>query len=1265
MRPSAPGCGVTRLPSAETLDSLPFVPFLEGRMASPCPECGAPMRERTATRGRNAGRAFLGCTDYPSCRGTRDLIGVDDPRQEPASGSRRNGGPAPQGRRRVPWLDGSLQRPGWICSYRTIGGSMRCAPERTRTGRYGSAWVARADLPSYAPADADTKRVIGMVRKILQRGAAPPLHPTVERELALRFWPDLERVDSRLPGDLSFRLVTPPPAVPPFDLPSQDPLDPVLPFDSEEERLFLFGWIPDALGGAAAKWFVPQASLDRLLRSHGKTSTGDRRVDFLCHVPWRDDALVVEIDGEQHLDAATIDDRRDDALASIGTTVVRVPAAQVRAGAGKNLDAIAEWWGDAPEARLDLELLGPAQVHRAVLGLLEGLEAGFLAGARWVVEVEDPLHIVSRTLGPYLGLFAAVDSLWGSNSLTPDAVVLNDASGSVTYRRVDRDYELAPSDALPPDMALRLQVDRTPTQRLPEGNERLPQVVVRAGFPPVWLSEQSGEGSRRIPARVSGANARPALRAILQAVFAKADFRDGQFDALAELLEGRDCAVLLPTGAGKSLIYQMAGIVLPGRTLVVDPITALIEDQMEGLHAHGIDRVVAITGERVRSTGRDALHEQIAAADALFVLVAPERLQIEEFRSALLEMAVSTPVNLAVIDEAHCVSEWGHDFRPSYLNLGGVIRDHCADAGGQAPPVLALTGTASRAVLRDVLIQLQIEQRSEHSIVRPQTFDRPELNYLLSVADPKMSEAALRGALRGLPDLFSRPAATFFQPAQSQTFSGIIFCPTVNGSHGLGNASKAVAAVTGAACEIYAGSPPSGVSPREWDARKAQAARMFKADRAPVLAATKAFGMGIDKPNIRWVIHWGIPGSIEAYYQEVGRAGRDREEAWCVLVLTDFDEKRSRQILSEDLALEEARLRFERVKKSERDDVSTQIFFHLGSFPGIEEEVRTLEEVVRLIEPGEDARHEIVTFSDEDRLLRERAVYRLALLGVVADYTIDWSNRAFALRLRGATPASVQEHLLAFVERSQPARVAGLRSELATVETVKLERSIIDAARVLTQFVYDTVERSRRRSLREMYLAARESGDDPTLRRRILDYLSEGDVTPELERLADEEIFAFEPWLRLIDEVATVDEARELRGAAGRLLSSHPDHPGLLLCRGMAELLDHGGRLEEFSTNIEDALRSAEARYLVSRAEVTSTCGWVATRVQPRRGAWVAATVGLLFALGAREAADLLMRRNLQSTAPAAGVLVHLVADRLARALATAEEVATLYRGSD
>ncbi|MGZ4410392.1 MAG: RecQ family ATP-dependent DNA helicase, partial [Gaiellaceae bacterium] len=714
------------------------------------------------------------------------------------------------------------------------------------------------------------------------------------------------------------------------------------------------------------------------------------------------------------------------------------------------------------------------------------------------------------------------------------------------------------------------------------------------------------------------------LQVLLQSVFAKESFRDGQLDALIEVIEGRSCAVLLPTGAGKSLIYQLAGLALPGRTIIVDPIVALMEDQVRGLQQQGIDRVVAVSAHTTQRIGRDELLELVASGDALFVFVAPERLQQGPFRQALRALAQRAPVNIAVVDEAHCVSEWGHDFRTAYLNLGRILREHLASgADDPGPPILALTGTASRAVLRDVLIELDIERNSERAIIQPTSFDRQELRYEIVAEHPSNAVAAVTGVVSTLPAKFGLPPTTFFRPRGDQTMSGIVFCPWVNGSYGITKVAEELSNALHVDVPVYAGGPPRGWNRDGWELTKRNNAEAFKGNRAPLLVSTKAFGMGIDKPNVRYIVHLGIPGSIEAYYQEVGRAGRDRDRAECVLVTTEYDEQRARRLLDDERDLELVRTENEDVTRNAGDDVTRMLFFLLNSFIGEDVEFAVVEDLLRLF--GSSLGHADTVFVPMDRddgtRRTERGLHRLVILGVLRDYLVDWGGGKYQAELANCTSRSVLDSLLRYVRRSQPGQAEVIERELRHVESTDLYTAAMECAQRLIRFVYDTVERSRRRSLREMWLAAREARSDPNgaFRQRILDYLTQGSIAPSLERLVDNPQVRLGEWTELLDEVWAADRAgdreaaAELRGGTARLLASYPDHPGLLVARGVSELFIEGGELEELISSLRIAINASTTRYDIHPEDLATLSQWLVgrARASAREGALTAVALGL------------------------------------------------------
>jgi ATP-dependent DNA helicase RecQ len=337
------------------------------------------------------------------------------------------------------------------------------------------------------------------------------------------------------------------------------------------------------------------------------------------------------------------------------------------------------------------------------------------------------------------------------------------------------------------------------------------------------------------------------LQRALRQHFCFQAFRPGQARAIRALLAGRDVLAILPTGAGKSLIYQLTAQLLPGLTLVVSPLIALMRDQATGFRERGIG-VGVISSSEARSTTQEVLEEAHAQRIKL-LYVTPERLESPEF----IAQAQSLDVSLLVVDEAHSISEWGQSFRPAYLTLSNSVREL------KKPTILALTATATPWVRKDIIDGLEL--RDPEIIVRG-TFRSNLFLEVRRVEDESQDRRVLRELLSG---------------DEALEGSGIIYVATTRAAR----TTAEWLTEWGIDADYYHGQRSKA------DRDRVQGGFMAGAPR--VIAATNAFGMGIDKPDIRFVIHRDIPSSLERYYQEAGRAGRDGARARCILIYRPGD----------------------------------------------------------------------------------------------------------------------------------------------------------------------------------------------------------------------------------------------------------------------------------------------------------------------------------------------------------------------------------------
>jgi len=414
-------------------------------------------------------------------------------------------------------------------------------------------------------------------------------------------------------------------------------------------------------------------------------------------------------------------------------------------------------------------------------------------------------------------------------------------------------------------------------------------------------------------------------------------FREGQREVVETLLAGKDALVVMPTGGGKSLCFQLPALLLPGVTLVVSPLIALMKDQVDALAERKLPATFinsALDAEEAWERLRG-----LSAGAYKLVYVAPERFKNERFLAALAK----TKVSLFAVDEAHCISQWGHDFRPDYMR----IREAVERVG--RPPVAAFTATATPRVKLDVRAQLFTGEPSEFFV----GFDRKNLFFRVAQAGSagdKLDEivGAVERAglvLKGKPTLRG---------------SAIVYCATRK------NVERVVEALT------HSRIPCVGYHAGLRDDRRKEVQDRFMADDAPVVVATNAFGLGIDKPDIRAVIHHDVPGSIESYYQEAGRAGRDGEPAECVLLFSQADVRTQEFFIDLSNPRRNAVEAAWRILTSSKDDVQEVDLNGLAAqLPG-EARSATAESSIKLLE----REGYLVRMGGEDGSVRLRLVER-------------------------------------------------------------------------------------------------------------------------------------------------------------------------------------------------------------------------------------------------------------------------------------------------
>ena len=639
------------------------------------------------------------------------------------------------------------------------------------------------------------------------------------------------------------------------------------------------------------------------------------------------------------------------------------------------------------------------------------------------------------------------------------------------------------------------------------------------------------------------------LKAILLEAFSFNDFNQGQISIIINSLNRRTTLGVLPTGGGKSLCYQLSALLQPGICLVVAPIISLMMDQVRSLKDKGFAHVDYISSSRDAQT-KTAVLDKLATNRCAIVLISPERFQNAAFRKSLHAINQNSNFALAIIDEVHCLSEWGHDFRPAYLALTKTISRICPEA-----TLVGLTATASYFVLKDLKREFNIENKDVKTLG---SMDRDELEFKRIRASKLSKYSALKNVIEKIEEEFD----VDFKHDEDHEKAMIIFSPTVRGKSGCETITGTLKEDLGQNIDCYNGSMESK--------EKEDVQNRFLKKDFSVLACTKAFGMGIDKSNIRATVHYGLPQSVEAFYQEAGRAGRDREKATCYIILDykGLPEKDFNDIFDIEVSESTRKLILEKnyakdgktIKSDEGDDLTTLMYFWRMQHIDEKEEVDIICNILLSLykdnllhfgfvkpeyENDENKDKEIPHY---DQTTIEFALYKLSLLGFVSDWTISYNklnSGVITVDYQEQTESEVKKHLLNYIHRYEPERTL-----IHDYEYEKESKKIRWYIKQLLRWERKEIAYNQLQSAKNMLDWCRK-GSDEDFGKNLENYFKYSDVTLILDAIS-EDPYNYSLWFNLLFEeknsksvpITTV-KAFDILGSLARYIESYQNNVGL------------------------------------------------------------------------------------------------------------------------
>ena len=688
------------------------------------------------------------------------------------------------------------------------------------------------------------------------------------------------------------------------------------------------------------------------------------------------------------------------------------------------------------------------------------------------------------------------------------------------------------------------------------------------------------------------------LEFFLDNIFDKPSFREGQFPIISNALNRKDTIGLLPTGGGKSLCYQLPCLLQPSINFVVCPIKSLMYDQNDNLVKTLVTNVSFITSDLEADEKRE-IEKNFEQGRYLFVWISPEKFQIPSFRDKISAIVANFSIAYAVVDEVHCLSEWGHDFRTSYLNLAKTVdKLSPKDESGEGKiKFIGLTATASVNVLKDIKIEFarQKQRLEDENIKSLLDYSRKELRFEV-INDKGNKIDKLKKLITDLKDTES-----FIETTDK---AGLIFTPNVNGAYGCYQVSNTLNTLYQNKVSWFSGDIPKrdvydektgrkiGTEPvmsrDEFNKYKIKVQKDFKENKYQLLVATKAFGMGIDKQNIFYTFHYGLPSSVEALYQEAGRAGRwDKRKkenkskiGQCFVLHSPetHDQERVERLFHKDTTFAEMKAISDEVGFGGRD-IFKQVFLFVQGQNDIEKDFEIISGVIRNYFQEKtqvrifwnDAYSKLKINSD----VLQKAIYRLSLLGIVSDWTTNFIDH-FEVQFKTLDEKHIVKSVSDYIGKYEPNTDISKELQKVQQKTV-LEKAIW----FLLNWTFENIAYSRKQSLKTLSDWCSEFEDSESFKQRIDSYFIFSETTFILQHIA-ENPKDYEKWFEVLttnNQFPNKTEFEKLKDSISRFLESYRNSIGLNFVSGFVRLALNEYEDSDGKERFESALSSVKETF--------------------------------------------------------------------------------------